>query len=199
MHLAHRWASRNLSRLELVAAILVLALVMAAFLERGLRVFAAAEGRSLHATVLNMNSALRILFYQLVIADRAAEVAQWQGMNPVQILENSGIPISTETMMEYPELVRFHAMASGLGERYAGEFDDPDPESIVGGQWYYDRSESLLVYRIRSYEFFRSPLPGSARIRFRLNVQYNPDSQIPADVILQSVDEYQWIEADTNL
>jgi hypothetical protein len=207
MELAHRWASRNLSRLELVAAILVLALLVGTFLGRGLRVFAAAEERSLQATVLNMNSALRIQFYELVIAGRAADAAAWQGANPVRLLEGFGGTMETGTVIEHPELARFHAVAAGLGTHYLGEFEFPGPASVEGGQWYFDLSEAVLVYRVRNREFFRSQLPGAPRVRFRLDLQfddlngdgqYNPESEIPADVAIRTVDEYQWIEAGPN-
>ncbi len=198
MALAHRWTSRNLSRLELMAAILVLTLLVGTFLGRGLRVFAAAEERSMQTTVLNMNAALRIQFYQMVIAGRASDVDSWQGANPVRLLEGLGRTMASVTVTEYPELARFHAVAAGLGTLYLGEFDFQDPASVEGGTWYFDLGEALLVYRVRNREFFRSPLPGAPRVRFRLNVQYNPESKLPADVAIRTVDEYQWIEAAPN-
>jgi hypothetical protein len=195
MALAHRWSSRNLSRLELVSAILVIALLVGTFLERGLRVFAIAEERALQATILNMNSVLRVMFYQLAMSDRAAEVEHWQGANPIALLGGSGVSLKTETVTAHPELARFNAVTASFGASYRGEFDEADPESIEPGQWYFHRGDSVLVYRVRNTEFFRSPLPGTPRIRFRLNVQYNPASESPVDVVIRPVDQYQWIEA----
>ncbi|MBI1732543.1 MAG: hypothetical protein HYR49_07210 [Gammaproteobacteria bacterium] len=208
MALAHRWTSRNLTRLELVFAITVIALLMGAFLQRGLRVFAIAEERSLQATVLNLNSALRILLYDLVISGRTAEVAQWQGANPVRLLESAGASPNLETMMAYPELARFHAVAAGLGARYQGEFVSPDAALVEDGKWYFDMADSVLVYRVRNHEFFRSALPGPPQIRFRLEVrfddlngdgQYNPELEPATDVTLRTVDEYRWTQAGVNL
>ena len=198
MLLAHRWTSRNLSRLELVCAILVLALLIGTFLGRGLRLFATAEEQALQATILNMNSALRVQFYQLAMSGRADEVSRWQGANPIAVLDGSAGSLETDAIIAHPELARFQAAAAGLGASYRGEFDAADPESIATGEWYFHRNESVLVYRVRNREFFRSSLPGTPRIRFRLEVQYNPDSKLPVNVAIRPVDAYQWIEARAN-
>ena len=198
MLLAHRWTSRNLSRLELVCAILVLALLIGTFLGRGLRLFATAEEQALQATILNLNSALRVRFYQLAMLGRADEVALWQGANPIGVLDGSAGSLESNAIIEHPELARFHVAAAGLGASYRGEFDAADPESIAAGEWYFHRNESVLVYRVRNREFFRSPLPCTPRIRFRLEVQYNPGSEFPVDVAIRPVDAYQWIEARAN-
>lgn len=78
----------------------------------------------LQATILNMNSVLRVQFYQLAMSDRAVEVAGWQGANPINLLEDAAVSLETETIAKYPELARFHAVAAGLGASYRGEFWD---------------------------------------------------------------------------
>lgn len=204
MALAHRWASRNLSRLELAAAVIVIAVICTAFLGRGLRVLAAAEEQNVQASMLNIESALRILFYGLIVDGRAAEAITWQNGNPVTLMQSWGTATDIGTAVTYPELARFGTMSGAMGMNYVGEFEAIDPGAISPGHWYFDRQERMLVYRVRNDEFFRSTLPGPARIRFRLDVhfddpdrdgRYNPATEIITGVGLVPADNFTWIEA----
>lgn len=197
----NRWTGRNLSRLEMIASLLLVALVFGTFVERGLRVFAAAEESSLQTAILNMNSALRILYYEFVVSGRNGEVAAWQGANPIRLLDEGPGTLRTETLSRFPELGRFEAATAGIAGRYLGEVDAGPPPDLQGGEWYFDRGDAALVYRVRNEEFFRTDLPGPARVRFRVDVhfddqdgdgQYNPATDRPADVILRPLDEFTW-------
>lgn len=199
----NRWTGRNLSRLEMVASLVLVALVFGTFVERGLRVFAAAEKSAMQAAVLNMNSALRILYYEYVVSGRIGEVAAWQGANPIRLLDESRGALRTGTLTQFPELGRFEAATAGIAGRYRGEVDAEPPPDLQGGDWYFDRSAAALVYRVRNGEFLRSDLPGPPRVRYRLDVrfddldgdgQYNPATDRPVDVTLRPLDEFTWGE-----
>lgn len=206
MALGNRWASRNLSRLEMVVALLFIAIFVGAYVERGLRIFTAAEESGLQTAVLNMNSALRVLFYDYSIAGRVAEVAGWQGANPIRLLGGGGGAFQTTTLGRFPELGRFEAVAAGIAGSYHGEVDAGLPPDLSGGEWYFDRSDGALVYRVRNAEFFHSDLPGPARVRFRLAVRfddpdrdgkYNPETDRPVDVMLRPLDKFHWSGGST--
>jgi len=204
MALAHRWTNRNLSRLELAFAVLTIAIFIGAFMDRGLRIFAMAEERAMQASVLNINTALQIMLFQTTSAGRNAELMQWDHANPMKLLDSSGMIVNVETLPAHPELARLAPLSIGLGFRYLGEFEFPDPQTIDGGYWYYDLGEKVLVYRIKNSEFFQSPLSGLARIRFAVELrfddlngdgQYNPDAEAVYGAALLPQDEYHWMEA----
>lgn len=202
MALAHRWSSRNLSRLELVVTMSLLGMFVAVFIGHGLRIFAAAEARAVQASVVNVESSLRMLFYQMMIEGRATEVQQWRGANPAELVQSFGALVDTETLVMIPDLARFGALSGSLGGRYLGEFESLDPATVAAGHWYFDRADAALVYRVRNAEFFRSPLPGPARVRLRLdllfddldeNGEYNPGAEQLSGVVLRPLDDFQWI------
>ncbi len=204
MALAHRWTSRNLSRLELTAAVVIIGILMGTFMDRGLRIFAMAEQRALQASVLNINTALTIMFYQLMAGNRVSEAAQWQHGNPLELIQSREMLVEVDTIQSHPELARLSALSVGLGSRYLGEYANLEPGEVRGGQWYFDLDDATLVYRIRNTEFFQSELADPPRIRFRLELefddlngdgQYNPDLEFPSGAALRPVDDYQWIES----
>lgn len=199
----NRWTGRNLSRLEMVASLVLVALVFGTFVERGLRVFAAAEKSAMQAAVLNMNSALRILYYEYVVSGRLGEVAAWQGANPILLLGDGRGTLQTGTLARFPELGRFEAATAGIAGRYRGEVEMEPPPDLQGGEWYFDRGAAALVYRVRNGEYFRSDLPDPPRVRYRLDVrfddpdgdgQYNPATDRPVDVELRPLDKFTWGE-----
>jgi hypothetical protein len=51
---------------------------------------------------------------------------------------------------------------------YLGELDQPDPQTIAGGLWYFDRPAGVLVYRVRNSRFIDTELSGPARVPFRV-------------------------------
>ena len=203
MALAHRWSSRNLTRLELTFALLIIALMLGTFSARILALYAAAEERAVQATVVNINTALRMYLYQLVIEGRLIDAVQWGGANPMALIEQWGRVIDAGTLEKAPELAGLSAVATGFSSRYLGEFDDPDLATVEGGQWYFDRRARALVYRVQNTEFFRSALKGPARIRFRVALQfddenndgeYNSESDALQGAALKPMENFYWIE-----
>jgi len=88
---------------------------------------------------------------------------------------------------------------------YLGEFDTaPEPPPV--GAWYFDRSTSVLVYRVHFSDYFRSdnPLdPAAARFQIQLdfrdnnhNGRYDPAIDSPRSLRLVSLDNYHWIGVD---
>lgn len=84
---------------------------------------------------------------------------------------------------------------------YIGELDDPDPATIDGYQWYFDRSRGILVYRVANDGYFTSDLAGAPRIRFQLRAKYrdrngngrfDPDSETLERLDLIALDTYRW-------
>ncbi len=93
-----------------------------------------------------------------------------------------------------------------LAERpgnYLGELDAPDPTTVPGGQWYFDRGERVLIYRVRHGEFVETPLPGPSRIRFKYRLltadstpdgEFEPHGQEIRGLTLTAVEPYRWLD-----
>ncbi|HKJ76699.1 MAG TPA: hypothetical protein VKA64_05805 [Gammaproteobacteria bacterium] len=84
---------------------------------------------------------------------------------------------------------------------YLGEKDDPDPATIGGYHWYFDRRERVLVYRVANSGRFEGGPPGPARIRLQLrtsfadrngNGRYDPASERIDGIRLVVLDDYRW-------
>lgn len=91
---------------------------------------------------------------------------------------------------------------SEIPKNYAGELDAPDPATVEGGQWYFDRHDHTLVYRVSNVEYFKTTLAGSARARFAVRLDYDDvngngrfDNGVDAirGVRLEALEAYSWI------
>ncbi len=85
---------------------------------------------------------------------------------------------------------------------YLGVRTAADPATIEGGHWYYAGDERTLIYRVKNYDYFRSPLPGPARIRFRIGPVYDDNNrtgryEAGADTLkgltLAALEPYEWL------
>lgn len=199
MKLAGRWSDRNLTKLELVISLLLIAVLIGAFARHTLKMFALAEQTSVFLTVNNINTALNYQAALLVMRPPAGGVPDLERLNPMTLMGTARIAADA-TGQELTEQVRQdRALASPSG--YLGELEDPDPDSIEGGRWYYDLTAGLLVYRVQNSEFFHSILPGAPRLRFAVAVDYEDrdgDGRFDAardeyrGIHLRSVDRYEW-------
>ena len=201
MQAAHRWPDRNLSRLELVIAFVIILALIGLFMRHMYIVFAEAEQSMVNGTVNNINSALKYqaLFY--LMKEDYRDLADLAAVNPMDAMQGnqmnrllSGGTISSKQVgTEYRSIIK--------PGNYIGAFDDPDPSELGKGVWYYDTGRRLLVYIIRNTEFFSSDLGGMPRLRFRIEVEYedtdgNGVFDPPVDkyrsVHISCLDHYEW-------
>lgn len=202
MYLASRWLFRNLSRLELVAAWIVILVLIGSFTRYMLVVFARAEQTMVERTVLNINTALK---YQVGMARMKGDheyIGRIVSGNPVEHVRsfNPSYPLDGNGMKIDPSLASLPAL-SALSN-YAGEIDDMDPESVRKGNWYYNKNDGTLVYIVRNKEYFVTDLEGPERLRYRLDVdfedrndngKFDPDVDALHGIGLNSMDEYKWV------
>ena len=87
-------------------------------------------------------------------------------------------------------------------KNYVGELDAAGLPAVEGGQWYFDRREHTLVYRVSNVEYFKTTLPGPARARFAVRLDYddangNGRFDNGADALrgvrLEALEAYSWI------
>ena len=166
MELAHRWSDRNLSRIELTAALLILALLTGGFVERMIRIFAATERRFVETTVINLNSALQVR------AAMAAMNGDWAAIR--SMLRESPMQAQAPALPQQdPGVQGVYAEAIMEGVffvpgNYLGELRVADVAGVPGGTWYFDRDDRVLVYRVDNAEFFS----GEPVLKYRIAVDY---------------------------
>ncbi len=195
----HRWSDRNLTLLELSAALLLIAVFIGVFARYVLIIFARAESTMVSATVININTALNYHAMFAVLNKNRDKLAALETMNAMNM---GRAPLTRTDTGEHGhnEFLnqQFHHWMPG---NYIGEFAAPDPDRIPGGKWYFDVAENMLVYRVNNPEYFYSELEGAPRIRFRVRVEYkdvNADGKYdPAidnfrTVKLESQEHYEW-------
>ncbi|MGB6054113.1 MAG: hypothetical protein WBG17_02630 [Burkholderiaceae bacterium] len=130
------------SRLELLVAAVLIAIVAALLLERLTRYQEYTEKAVMEATIAHMRSGLRVRVAEMMITGSLAQLQEVRQENPVGWLEAPP--------------------ANYLGEIPAA--------AAAAGNWYFDRDARELVYRPRHTRFFE-PLENSAVAEVRLQVR----------------------------
>jgi hypothetical protein len=161
-----RWTLRLFEWGVLVCVILIL---MGVFLRKVRHLQAEAERLNVQAMVGNMRAAVLIAGILPVkqVSQRSLVIP---GGNPVALLQ---------------------AQTGLVPAGYLGELDEADSYRIAKGSWYFDRARQALVYRLRSTDGFRSPLPGPARIRLCLREGASGENGGPL-LQLEACEPYRW-------
>lgn len=186
-----RWRNYQLSRLELVFSVVVLLVLVSVFLNYMIIMMARAERSMVEASIVNLNSALRVQAMQIYMNDGPTALDRLQHANPVTLLEQrtDWQPGETFDAVQMATLAGVRSQAALPG--YAGAMTAEQAADLESGSWYYDTGAGALVYLVRNTEMFRSELPGRARLRYRLEVDAGDDRA--RHVVLESLDEYQWL------
>lgn len=168
---------RGFSLLELVIVIAIIVLLLVIAVDKLLPLRVDAERTAMENVLGSLKSALSIEVAAQIAKGRIPSLAALQDSNPMRRL-------------------------SETPNNYLGELDAPDPASIEGGQWYFDRRDNTLVYRVSNVESFQTPLPGPARARFAVRLDYddmngNNHFDTGVDTLrglrLEALDAYTWI------
>ncbi|MDZ7803405.1 prepilin-type N-terminal cleavage/methylation domain-containing protein [Thiohalophilus sp.] len=157
--------------LELVLVILIISILGIAAIDRLLEYRVDAERAMVRTVVGNLRSALGMEVAKRVARDRIRTINNLENSNPFALLAQPP-------------------------ENYIGEIED-ESRVVENGVWYFDTGTSALVYRIRFADYFRSPLPGPARVRYRIelvlanNNRDNRTTQVTG-LNLVPLENYQW-------
>jgi len=201
MYIAGRWADRQLSRLELVVAVIVISLVLYILMLKMLKIFAAAERSLLTTTVVNINTAMQYRAAWYMLQGDYSELEIMQQMNPLAMGEIDSAWLKPEKTLEVPSQILAGIVDVRLPGNYLGEMDRVNPEDIDGGHWYFDRQEQKLVYRVDNDEYFDSSLSGPARVEFNVIIDYvdtnsdnrfNPHIDEYRNIRLRAINDYEW-------
>lgn len=157
----------ELSFLEMVMVLLLIAILIGVAIERLWTLPAIAEHVAMDQVLGGLRSALGINVAQDVAQDNMRAIAELAGSNPMKLLA------------EVPD--------NYIGARTG-------PAGVLPGQWYYNRKDHYLVYRVRSTQAFASSIPGPERARFVVKVLYGQDrgQREIGGVRLEPVEPYRW-------
>lgn len=202
MNLAGRWADRQLSTLELVMVVIVISLILFVLIQQMLKIFARAESSMLATSIMNINTALRYRAVWYVLNAEYTELKEMQGMNPFNLAA-----ADTGGWFEPPaRSAAAGQMLVGLVDirlpgNYLGEMEKADPAGVAGGNWYFDRHERKLVYRVNNTEYFSAETDEPARAEFVVDIDYedrndnnrfDPGIDDYRDIRLQPYNKYTW-------
>ena len=160
------------SLFELVVVVLLVGVFMTFAIDRMLRLQIDAERVSVQQVIASLKSAVNL---------QAAEMVVNKGINSIKTLE------STNPMNYLQELPYNY-----LGTKNDGQADDYPLAS-----WYYDPVLSILVYKIKNTDYFDSSLPGTPRIRLKVEAIYQQDishkknNQVRG-ISLNNMENYSW-------
>src|SRR3990172_9018853 len=121
----HRWSDRNLTLLELSAALLLIAFFIGVFARHVLIIFARAESTMISATVININTALQYHAMFAVMKNDVGKLAELETTNTMHLVR---APVTKNDTDDHGhnELLnqQFRNVMPG---NYLGEFEAPDP------------------------------------------------------------------------
>ncbi len=170
-------AQAGFTFLELIIVIAIISTLVVFAIDRMLGLRVDAERVALRRNASAMQTAAVMQLSEYLVKRQQNQIREMAGANPVRFLQNP---------------------PAG----YVGERANPDPNSIAPGDWYFDTADRVLVYRVVNAEYFQTPLPGPARVRFRLelafddengNKVYDPGADTIRGLHLVQLDPYSWL------
>jgi len=164
------------SRLELMVAVLVIAILAGILLERLLHYQEMAEKARMEYAISSIKSGLRQRMASLLVAGRAQDYRLLAKQNPMDLLE-------------------------GKPDNYAGELTAVDGEQLASGTWYFDQEARALVYLVRRGAHFQSAGAGRKRVRLKIVIVQNSaeagkgsgsEDDPVNSVAIEIVEPYRW-------
>ena len=147
----------GVSRLEMLIAVIGIALLILLTLDRLLPLRGQAEAASVMNAEGAMRSALGIETAARVLRVGFEALPELAGSNPMDLLA------------ERP--------ANDQGARPA-----VDAHELAPGAWAFDAGRGVLVYRVRFAQYFTGPLTDPARAEWRIDVLYAGDPGQPENI-----------------
>lgn len=134
---------RGFTLFELAVVALILGVLALFLLDRLLTYQEMAEKTVVELTAMNMRSGMRYRVAELMAHNQEGEIATLVGENPIKWLETAP-------------------------PNYLGELREPQDNRIAPGNWYFDKSERVLHYRIKRERNFVPGPSGKHELRFRV-------------------------------
>lgn len=201
MELAHRWISRDLTRIELTVSILLIALFIGSFGGYTFIVFGKVEKSMIERTVLNINTAMHYHASFALMNNDIVLLSKLEKMNPMELMTNN-LTLENLTYNKQTNNTIGLPYITVAPSNYGGEVLEDSEPSLESGKWYYDIEDHVLFYTINNSEFFSSDLDGPARVRYKISLDYtdmNDDNEYTPfvdkfdSIKLQTIDLSGWI------
>ncbi len=200
MELAHRWISRDLTKLELIISLIVLSIFIGIFSRYMFIVFSKVEKNMIDRTVVNINTAISYHAAFAVLKGDNSYIYQIENTNPMDLMtDGSGLNSYTFKSKDNNSIgVNYHP---GPPLNYGGEVVDDTELSLESGKWYFDKDDHFLFYNLNSSEYFKSNIDGPPRVRYKLQINYtdqnNDNAFTPSidkylSVKLHAMDSFEW-------
>jgi hypothetical protein len=201
MQLVHRWGDRNLTRLELVMAILVMAILIGVFSRHTLIIFGRVEKTLMEKTVLDLDTVLNYHASFAVLNHDFDTLKQLLTMNPMDLMVDSEDGDAQFLDIQENETLTPVDKIMPAPSNYSGVvFDDSDP-LLESGRWFFDQDDRILFYKLDNTEYFFSNIDGPARVRYKIRLQYTDNNENSSfdsstdqfiSLKLQAIDNFEW-------
>ncbi len=170
MELTHRWGDRNLTRIELVISILILALLVGTFSKYMFAMFAKAERTMVNRTVISINTALHYRASMMVMRGQYDELQLLLKVNPMKELR---LPLEINDIQNKEEMMSYALSGSVIStpSNYGGEIVSAYLDTMDKGKWYFVIDNNVLLYKINNTLLF-SDDESIDNIRFHINLDY---------------------------
>lgn len=169
----NRCAERGFTLLELTVVVCIVAVLFTVALNKYLDLLVDVERATMEQNLGAMRSAVALQMASRLVKGHSERAAAMAGENPMRY------------MSETPN-------------NYLGELDGPDPATIEEGSWYYDTRQQAMIYRVQNDTFFRTPLDGPSRARFRIEPVFDESAsqtEYLAGLVVRPLEKYKWLKS----
>jgi len=163
---------RELSRLEMLLALILIGILMVIFINRLERLAAYAEYVSFQTTLNNLRQGMSNVLIERLMERDYPGIARLEGINP--FVAATGAPFSPEQVSRISQ-GESPAQTNTPVKGYLGELYAPDITSLPPAHWYFDLIADELVYLVENAGELDTELSGVPRIRFRSGLRYEDD------------------------
>lgn len=171
----HRRAPFGFTVVELLAVIVVIAVLAAVLLDRMIWYQERAEKIAMESVVSVLRAALQLQAAGRLIRGEGPELRVLADENPMTWLAN-------------------------LPDNYLGPRDREAIAAVPKGHWYFDLDDRSLVYRLRNHRYFEVPAGVRPEVRFRTVIDYGAAGQGAVAVLsamdVRPVRPYRWFADD---
>ncbi len=159
---------RGFSLLELVIALLLVAVLIGVFLDRTLYYRELAEKSAMEQVALDLRSSVNLRVAELVLESRFADLGPLAAQNPMDLLQRKP-------------------------QNYRGVLTGANTQAVVTGNWYFDNTSQEVVYYVDSGRYFAPDEEGRMRAAWRVKlVQGVGGAAAPQWARLELVQPYRW-------